>query len=92
MCYVKFCFSKEKLLRKIAIFLLVVFVKEGNQDSISSHELEQQFHCLRRLVASKAGFSCFTSLSGFRYSGLQRGFFVTQQIMSKKSENRKKDE
>jgi DnaJ family protein C protein 13 len=28
--------------------------------------LEQQLHCLRRLVASKAGFGCFTTLPGFR--------------------------
>ena len=29
-------------------------------------ELEQQFHALRRLVASKAGYGCFTTLAGFR--------------------------
>jgi len=58
-----FAENKEKLISS-AISSLIS--KEGNQDSISSHELEQQFHCLRRLVASKAGFSCFTSLPGFR--------------------------
>jgi DnaJ family protein C protein 13 len=40
--------------------------KEGDQDNIPTLELEQQFHALRRLVASKAGYSCFTSLLGFR--------------------------
>jgi DnaJ family protein C protein 13 len=40
--------------------------KEGDQDAISGPELEQQLHCLRRLVASKAGFGCFTTLPGFR--------------------------
>ena len=40
--------------------------KEGDQDNIPALELEQQFHALRRLVASKAGYSCFTSLLGFR--------------------------
>jgi DnaJ family protein C protein 13 len=29
-------------------------------------DLEQQFHALRRLVASKAGFSSFTQIPGFR--------------------------
>jgi DnaJ family protein C protein 13 len=28
--------------------------------------MEQQFHALRRLVASKAGFAGFTNLPGFR--------------------------
>jgi len=58
-----FAENKEKLISS-AISSLIS--KEGDQDSISSPELEQQFHCLRRLVASKAGFSCFTSLPGFR--------------------------
>ncbi len=40
--------------------------------------LEQQFHALRRLVASKAGFSGFTSLPGFREKvpSSQDHFFV----------------
>ena len=43
-----------------------LITKEGDQDAITATELEQQFHALRRLVASKAGFSAFTTLSGFR--------------------------
>ncbi|KAF2354993.1 hypothetical protein FHG87_014250 [Trinorchestia longiramus] len=33
---------------------------------ISSEELQAQFHALRRLVASKAGFAALTALPGFR--------------------------
>ena len=29
-------------------------------------EIESQFHAIRRLVASKVGFTAFTSLTGFR--------------------------
>ena len=35
-------------------------------ETLPVQELEQQFHALRRLVASKAGFSAFTQLPGFR--------------------------
>lgn len=35
-------------------------------DKMPVEDLEQQFHALRRLVASKAGFSAFTTLPGFR--------------------------
>ena len=59
-----FAENKEKLISS-AISSLIS--KEGDQDAISGPELEQQLHCLRRLVASKAGFSCFTTLSGFRH-------------------------
>ena len=38
--------------------------KDIPQDDIQA--LEQQFHALRRLVASKAGFAGFTSLPNFR--------------------------
>lgn len=58
-----FAENKEKLINA-AINSLIT--KEGDQDSITALELEQQFHALRRLVASKAGFSAFTSLAGFR--------------------------
>lgn len=36
----------------------------GDQSKISDKDLEAQFHALRRLVASKAGFRAFTTLSG----------------------------
>ena len=58
-----FAENKEKLISS-AISSLIS--KEGDQDAISGPELEQQLHCLRRLVASKAGFGCFTTLPGFR--------------------------
>ena len=35
-------------------------------EELAVEELEQQFHALRRLVASKAGFAAFTALPGFR--------------------------
>ena len=36
----------------------------GDQNKISEKDLEAQFHALRRLVASKAGFRAFTTLPG----------------------------
>lgn len=58
-----FAENKEKL---ISTAINALITKEGDQDSIPALELEQQFHALRRLVASKAGFGCFTTLTGFR--------------------------
>ena len=58
-----FAENKEKL---ISSGISALITKEGDQDSIPAGELEQQFHALRRLVASKAGFGCFTTLPGFR--------------------------
>ena len=58
-----FAENKEKLISG-AINSLIT--KEGDQDAITALELEQQFHALRRLVASKAGYGCFTTLPGFR--------------------------
>ena len=58
-----FAENKEKL---ISGAISALITKEGDQDSITALELEQQFHALRRLVASKAGYSCFTTLQGFR--------------------------
>lgn len=37
-------------------------VLSGDQELINNEKLEAQFHALRRLVASKAGFEAFTSL------------------------------
>lgn len=51
--------NKEKLIMQALQSLLA---KEGDQSSVSNLELESQFHALRRLVASKAGFEAFTSL------------------------------
>nr|XP_031831200.1 dnaJ homolog subfamily C member 13 [Nomia melanderi] len=39
-----------------------------NRDLETNGEIEAQFHCLRRLVASKIGFTAFTTLPGFRES------------------------
>lgn len=58
-----FAENKEKL---ISAAISALITKEGDQDNIPSGELEQQFHALRRLVASKAGYGCFTTLAGFR--------------------------
>merc|ERR1719322_278684 len=55
--------NKEKLINS-AISALIT--NEGDQDRISDEELEMQFHALRRLVASKAGFCAFTNLPRFR--------------------------
>jgi DnaJ family protein C protein 13 len=37
-----------------------------NKDVDTDCEIEAQFHTLRRLVASKVGFTAFTNLPGFR--------------------------
>jgi DnaJ family protein C protein 13 len=58
-----FAENKEKL---IQIALGAFVEKEGDQDAISNQHLEEQFQCLRRLVASKAGFTAFTVCSRFR--------------------------
>ena len=42
--------------------LTSLLTKEGDQSSLPNGRLEEQFHALRRLVASKAGFEAFTSL------------------------------
>lgn len=54
-----FAENKEKLINGALLGLLE---KEGDQNVISAENLEAQFHALRRLVASKAGFQAFTSL------------------------------
>ena len=53
--------NKEKL---IAAALQALVQKEGDQQSIGLEDLEGQFHAIRRLVASKAGFAAFTTLPG----------------------------
>nr|CAD7426370.1 unnamed protein product [Timema monikensis] len=60
-----FAENKEKL---ITGALQSLVQKEGDQTSITLPELEGQFHALRRLVASKIGFSAFTAMPGFRES------------------------
>ncbi|KAK4337430.1 hypothetical protein RND71_043541 [Anisodus tanguticus] len=60
-----FAENKEKL---IQIALGAFVEKEGDQDEISNEDLEQQFQGLRRLVASKAGFTAFTVCPRFRES------------------------
>lgn len=51
--------NKEKLINGALTALLI---REGDQTSLPNEELEGQFHALRRLVASKAGFEGFTTL------------------------------
>ena len=54
-----FAVNKEKLINGTLAALLE---REGDQNKITSHDLENQFQALRRLVASKAGFGAFTQL------------------------------
>jgi len=42
--------------------LAALLDREGDQSSVPTEELEEQFHAIRRLVASKAGFGAFMSL------------------------------
>ncbi|WAR09956.1 DJC13-like protein [Mya arenaria] len=58
-----FAENKEKLINGALAGLLE---QEGDQNVISSENLEAQFHALRRLVASKAGFGAFTRLPKMR--------------------------
>ncbi|XP_023012432.2 receptor mediated endocytosis 8 isoform X1 [Leptinotarsa decemlineata] len=55
--------NKEKLITSVLQYLVS---KEGEQKTTSLVELEAQFQALRRLVASKVGYSSFTKLPGFR--------------------------
>ena len=56
--------NKEKLINGT---LAALIAKEGDQSTIPNEELEMQFHALRRLVASKAGYAAFTKLAGLVY-------------------------
>lgn len=58
-----FAENKEKLINGALTGLLA---QEGDQNIISIENLEAQFHALRRLVASKAGFGAFTALPKMR--------------------------
>jgi len=42
--------------------LTSIIAHQGDQNEIPVHELEAQFHALRRLFATKAGFSTFIML------------------------------
>ena len=46
----------------INLTLAALLDREGDQKSLSVDDLEAQFHALRRLVASKAGYEAFTLL------------------------------
>lgn len=59
-----FAQNKEKLIHAALTAMLNRDISE--LDKMPVEDLEQQFHALRRLVASKAGFSAFTTLPGFR--------------------------
>ena len=59
-----FAENKEKL---INIALASLIDNERDQLSLPVDELEAQFQALRRLVASKAGFSAFTLLPQYAY-------------------------
>lgn len=58
-----FAENKEKLINAALSALLD---KEGDQNTICAEDLEGQFHALRRLVASKAGYQAFTQLPKMR--------------------------
>ncbi|XP_076446613.1 dnaJ homolog subfamily C member 13-like isoform X1 [Babylonia areolata] len=58
-----FAQNKEKL---INLTLASLIEQDGDQASVSNLALEAQFHALRRLVASKAGFQAFTELPRMR--------------------------
>ncbi|KAK3858864.1 hypothetical protein Pcinc_034976 [Petrolisthes cinctipes] len=58
-----FAENKERLITG-GVGALVL--REGDQATLPVEEVEAQFHALRRLVASKAGFACLTTLPGFR--------------------------
>lgn len=60
-----FAENKEKLI-KGALSALLDREATGSDRASNSVELEAQFHALRRLVASKAGFCAFTSLPKMR--------------------------
>ena len=58
-----FAENKEKLIQgAISAFI----DKEGDQQEISSEDLQQHFQALRRLIASKIGFASFTTNTRFR--------------------------
>ena len=54
-----FAENKEKMINATLASLLD---REGDQNIVPVEELEEQFHAMRRLVASKAGFGAFMSL------------------------------
>ncbi|KAK6166630.1 hypothetical protein SNE40_023278 [Patella caerulea] len=58
-----FAKNKEKLINAALTGLLE---REGDQSTISNEQLQAQFQALRRLVASKAGFSAFITLPKMR--------------------------
>ncbi|XP_037090468.1 dnaJ homolog subfamily C member 13-like isoform X2 [Pollicipes pollicipes] len=58
-----FAENKERL---ISAALTSLLQREGDQTAQPAAVVEAQFHALRRLVASKAGFAAFTQLAGFR--------------------------
>ena len=60
-----FAESKEKLINNA---LQALTADESEPSNITVKELEAQFHALRRLFASKIGFSAFTMLPGYEKS------------------------
>ncbi|GFN83676.1 Dnaj homolog subfamily c member 13-like, partial [Plakobranchus ocellatus] len=58
-----FAQNKEKL---INLALQSLIEREGDQERVSNECLEAQFHALRRLVASKAGYQGFTEIPRMR--------------------------
>ncbi|KAK7507621.1 hypothetical protein BaRGS_00001556 [Batillaria attramentaria] len=58
-----FAQNKEKLINSTLASLIE---QEGDQATIPNVAMEAQFHALRRLVASKAGFQAFTDLPRMR--------------------------
>ncbi len=54
--------NKEKL-----ILIALTTLRDFDDTNVPSEVIEQQFHALRRLVASKAGFLAFTTLPRYNY-------------------------
>ena len=69
-----FAENKEKL---INCALTALLMKEGDQTSLPNDRLEDQFHALRRLVASRAGFEAFTSLTKYIHNPPQQTYYST---------------
>lgn len=69
-----FAENKEKL---ITGALGALVLREGDQATLPAEEVEAQFHALRRLVASKAGFASLTSLPRWEIQNL----FIVHLIM-----------
>lgn len=56
--------------------LTSIIAHQGDQNEIAVQELEAQFHALRRLFATKAGFSTFIMLPEYVIKYLQIYMYI----------------